>query len=317
MSGRTKQWLADRPALVALAALLAPALVSVAGFGVAALLPDVQVAARSLPHISLVPLGLPGADQAALPTPPPADVVPAGRTEIRVPIMEYHYIRVNPVARDRLGFNLSVTPADFAAQMDWLDASGFHPIDLNDLRAYYQTNLPLPSRPVVLTFDDGYADFYTAAFPVLQAHGFKAVAYIVPGFLGRPSYMNVDQVQLIDQSGIEVGAHTVHHVDLVKASPAGRKLEIEGSRSALEQMVGHAVLDFCYPSGMYDAAVIAATQQAGFQSATTEIPGTRHAWASRMTWSRVRVNGGEKLAQFAGSLDQPEPTTTASLPPPA
>jgi peptidoglycan/xylan/chitin deacetylase (PgdA/CDA1 family) len=314
--GRTKQWLADRPGLVTLVALLAPALISLTGLGVVSLLPDIHNARVSLPRISLGPLGLAHPDVTAAPTPVP-EMVPPGRAEIRVPVLEYHYVRVNPVASDRLGFNLSVTPPDFAAQMDWLDARGYHPVDLNDLRAYFQTNLPLPARPVVLTFDDGYADFYTAAFPVLQAHGFKAVSYIVPGFLGRPNYMTPEQVNLIDQGGIEVAAHTMHHVDLKQASPAARALEIGGSRTVLEQMVGHPVLDFCYPSGQYDANVIAAVMRAGFQSATTEVPGTRHTWANRMTWTRVRVMGGEQLDQFAASLDQPEVTATASPPPPA
>jgi peptidoglycan/xylan/chitin deacetylase (PgdA/CDA1 family) len=306
-----RQWLADRPAIVALTALLAPALISLLGFGVATLLPDVHLA-RALPQLSLRPPGVSTQGLDPLPAPVPDQVVPAGRADVRVPILEYHYVRVNPDRRDRLGFNLSVTPPDFAAQMDWLQSNGFHPIDLNDLRAYYQANLPLPSRPVVLTFDDGYADFYDAAFPVLQAHQFKAVAYIVPGFLNRPHYMTTDQVQVIDQSGIEVAAHTLHHVDLTKTSPAGLVVEIQGSRSALEQMVRHPVLDFCYPSGQYNAAVVAATQKAGFQSATTEVPGTHHTWANRLVWSRVRVNGGEKLEQFVKSLEQPEPTVSAS-----
>jgi peptidoglycan/xylan/chitin deacetylase (PgdA/CDA1 family) len=308
----TKQWLADRPAVVALTALLAPALISLLGFGFVALLPDAHLAARVLPQLSLRPPGVADQGLAPLATPGFDQVVPPGRPAVRVPILVYHYVRDNPDPRDRIGFNLSVTPPDFAAQMAWLQDSGFHPIDFNDLRTYFQTNAPLPSRPVVLTFDDGYADFYTAAFPVLQAHQFKAVSYVVPGFLGRRNYMSVDQVQVIDQSGVEVGAHTMHHVDLTKASPAGLVVEVQGSRSAVEQIVGHPVLDFCYPSGQYNAAVIAATQRAGFQSATTEVPGTSHTWADRLVWSRVRVNGGEKLEQFAASLAQPEPTVSAS-----
>jgi peptidoglycan/xylan/chitin deacetylase (PgdA/CDA1 family) len=306
-----KQWLADRPALVALAALLSPVLISVIGLGLSALVPDVQLASRALPtFVMRLPQFAP--DPTA--RPPAADqVVPGGRSAVRVPILEYHYVRVNPDPRDKLGFNLSVTPDDFNAQMDWLQANGYHPVDFGDLRAYFENQRPLPARPVVLTFDDGYDDFYTAAFPVLQAHGFKAVSYVVPGFLDRPRYMTTSQVREIDMAGMQVGAHTVHHVDLTKATPAELALEVQGSRSALDQIVGHPVLDFCYPSGKFNAAVIAATRQAGFQSATTEVPGTGHAWADRLTWSRTRVPGGEKLPQFVASLGEPEPTVS---PPP-
>jgi peptidoglycan/xylan/chitin deacetylase (PgdA/CDA1 family) len=290
-------------------ALLTPVLVSVVGLSVAALVPDVRLASRALPQFSLhvqapavAPLQPANADQ----------VVPPGRAQVRVPILEYHYVRVNPDPRDRLGFNLSVTPPDFQAQMDWLKASGYHAIDLNDLRAYFQKQAPLPSRPVVLTFDDGYIDFFTTAFPVLMDHGFKAVSYVVPGFLNGPRYMTTDEVRAINTGGIEVAAHTMHHVDLTKASAAQMALEIQGSRNVLEQIVGHPVLDFCYPSGKYDAAVLAATEHAGFLSGTTEVPGTAHTWGDRLAWTRVRVPGGERLDQFVGSLGQPEPTVTPS-----
>jgi peptidoglycan/xylan/chitin deacetylase (PgdA/CDA1 family) len=298
-----KRWLAERPALVALAALLAPVVFSVIGLGLTALLPDGQVAGRTLPAFTL---RLPhfAADQQA--------VVPAGRDTVRVPILEYHYVRVNPDPRDQLGFNLSVTPDDFNAQMDWLQANGYHPVDFGDLRAYFKEQKPLPSRAVVLTFDDGYADFYTTALPILESHGFRAVSYVVPGFLDHPRYMTTAQVREIDRAGMQVGAHTVHHVDLTTASSAGLTLEVQGSRNALDQIVGHPVLDFCYPSGKFNATVIAAVRQAGFESATTEQPGIGHTWADRLTWSRVRVPGGEQLSGFATSLGDPEPTVPPS-----
>lgn len=300
----------DHPALVAVVALLAPVLVSVIGLSAAALVPDVQLASRALPQFSLHMPAQPSAQP--LPPASPDQVVPAGHAQVHVPILEYHYIRVNPDPKDRLGFNLSVTPSDFQAQMDWLKANGYHPVDLNDLRAYFQKQTPLPSRPVVLSFDDGYIDFFTTAFPVLMDHGFKAVSYVVPGFLDQPRYMSTDQVRAVSSAGVEVGAHTLHHVDLTKASAAQQATEIQGSRSALEQITGQPVLDFCYPSGMYNAAVVAATERAGFQSATTEVAGTAHGWGDRLTWSRVRVNGGENLGQFVGSLGQPDPTVTPS-----
>src|SRR5581483_10744436 len=101
-----------------------------------------------LPHVRTF-AELPKAD-------PPAPVVPLGRAALRVPILMYHYIRVNPVPGDQLGFNLSVTPDDFRAQMDWLAANGYHPVDFNDLRDYWAGRAPLPERPIILTFDDGY-----------------------------------------------------------------------------------------------------------------------------------------------------------------
>jgi len=300
-----RDWFAQRPGITALAALLAPVLIGVVGLGLAGLLPDVAPAGV-LSHFSL-PIPFISAPEPT-PTPEAREVVPAGRSPVQVPIIEYHYIRVNPDPRDRLGFNLSVTPSDFKAQMDWLQVNGYHAITLNDLRAYFQEQKPLPSRPIVLTFDDGYADFYTTAFPILQAHGFTAVSYVVPGFLDHPRYMTSAQVEEIDGAGIEIGAHTMTHADLTKAGPAQLVLEVEGSKNALEKLLGHPVLDFCYPSGKFNDAVIASLRQFGLQSATTELPGTDHTWDGRLTWKRVRANGGELLGEFIASLGTPEKT---------
>lgn len=303
-----REWFTERPGLVALAALVAPALISIAALGLTGLLPEAAPARSALSHFSLPLPFLSTPEPTPVPTPVEREVIPPGRPQVRVPILEYHYIRVVSDPRDRLGFNLSVTPADFQAQMDWLQANGYHPVDLNDLRAYFKEQKPLPARPVILTFDDGYTDFYTTAFPVLQSHGFKGVAYIVPGFLDHPRYMTSAQVVEIDRAGIEVAAHTMTHADLTKASAAGLVSEIQGSKNALERMLGHPVLDFCYPSGMFNATVIAALQQFGFESATTELPGTDHTWASRLTWTRVRVNGSERLDQFVANLGTPDKT---------
>jgi peptidoglycan/xylan/chitin deacetylase (PgdA/CDA1 family) len=236
----------------------------------------------------------------------PTLVIPPGRP--RVPILEYHYIRVNPNPSDRLGFNLSVTPDDFAAQMDWLAAHGYHPITLADLRAYFEQGRTLPARPVVLSFDDGYLDFYETAFPILQAHHFKSVAYIVPGFLNRPAYMSGDQVAGLDRTGlVEIGSHTMHHVNLASADPAGLAAEVNQSKSVLEALLHHPVLDFCYPAGAFNSDVEDALTAVGYQSATTELPGIEHSWSDRLTWTRVRVGGGENLSDFTAGLGDAEP----------
>jgi peptidoglycan/xylan/chitin deacetylase (PgdA/CDA1 family) len=227
----------------------------------------------------------------------------------------YHYIRVNPDPADRLGFNLSVTPVDFARQMDWLAASGYHPIDFDDLRGYLLGGGDLPDRPVVLTFDDGYRDLYTAAYPVLRAHHFKAVAYIVSGFVNSPVNVTADQVLEMDANGIQIGAHTVSHADLTKLSGAGLWHEVADSKASLEGLLGHPVLDFCYPSGRFDDRVVRAVQAAGFLTATTTQPGLVHSAGDRFTWTRVRVSGGESLEQLVSDLGPPESGPLVDQPP--
>jgi peptidoglycan/xylan/chitin deacetylase (PgdA/CDA1 family) len=244
------------------------------------------------------------------------EMVPAGRPSVSVPILMYHYIRFNPDPHDALGASLSVTPDDFNAQMDWLARNGYHPIDLDDLRGYLLAGAVLPSKPIVITLDDGYRDLYTSAYPVLKRHQFKAVAYIVTGFLGRPTNVTAQQVVEMNANGIEIGSHTVSHPDLTKLPPAEVKRQLDDSKVTLEALLGHPVLDFCYPSGDVDPTVVQAVQAAGYQSATTTRGGVVHSAADRYGWTRVRVNGGEPLPEFQARLGRTEPSQPTLAPSP-
>src|ERR1700682_4707147 len=204
-------------------------------------------------------------------------VVAVGRRNITLPILMYHYVRKPPSMRsDLLGYKLSISPTDFATQMDWLARNGFHTVDFNDVRAYFAGSQPLPPKPLVITFDDGYADLYTAAFPILSAHDFKAVAYIVSGFIGQPRYATADQIVQMDHNGIEIASHTVNHADLAKSSAGNVWRELVESKRSLEQLLGHQVLDFAYPSGKFNAHVVSAVRQAGYDTAVTTLTSVDH-----------------------------------------
>jgi peptidoglycan/xylan/chitin deacetylase (PgdA/CDA1 family) len=239
----------------------------------------------------------------------PLQVIPTGRRNITLPILMYHYVRTPPSMRsDLLGYKLSVSPADFAAQMDWLSLHGYHAVDFNDVRAYFAGQSPLPAKPVVITLDDGYADLYTAAYPILAAHRFKAVAYIVSGFVGQPRYVTSGQVVELDRNGIEIASHTVNHANLARSSFASTMRELVDSKRWLEHLLGHSVLDFAYPSGQFNAQVVVEVQQAGYDTAVTTMSSVDHSLADRYTWTRVRVGGGESLADFAQNLGSPMPS---------
>jgi peptidoglycan/xylan/chitin deacetylase (PgdA/CDA1 family) len=232
----------------------------------------------------------------------PLDAMAPGPPSINVPILTYHYIRVNPDRYDGMGFALSVTPSDFAAQMDWLAQNGYHTITTEDLFTYLNLYGGLPSKPVILTFDDGYADFYTTALPILRSHNFVAVSYVVTGFVGWPGYMTTAQIVEADRSGMEIGSHTINHPNLASMSAAAVWPQLTQSKLFLEQVLGHPVLSFCYPSGKYTSAVASAVSAAGFHDATTTRFGYSYTIANRYAWSRLRVSGGESLDQFAAAV---------------
>lgn len=230
-------------------------------------------------------------------------VIPIGRASISVPILMYHYIRPAPsIYLDRLGYRLTVSPDDFHAQMDWLSVNGFHPVDFNDLRAYFGGLTPLPSKPVVITLDDGYSDLYTTAYPILKSYRFKAVAYIVTSFVGQPTYVTGEQIVEMDQNGIQIASHTIDHANIGGASLGSATYQLATSKAWLQQLIGHSVVDFAYPSGKFSSSAVYALQATGYDTAVTELPGTVHGRADRYTWTRMRVGGGESLSDFIYSL---------------
>jgi peptidoglycan/xylan/chitin deacetylase (PgdA/CDA1 family) len=233
----------------------------------------------------------------------------------------YHYIRVNPVATDRMGFVLSVTPADFEEQIRFLWSHGYNSVTLTDVREYVRNGKALPRNPVAITFDDGYDDAYTAALPVLQRYHMTATFYIITGFLDRPRYMTWDQVIALDRAGMEIASHTVSHPGLPSLGYGAKGYQLSASQLALETRLGHPVLDFCYPGGQLDVPTEQAVIRAGYLTATTTAFGYATPLDDPFRLPRVRVSGAEGLVEFAkllgdrvGPQDLRRPTPTTSPP---
>jgi peptidoglycan/xylan/chitin deacetylase (PgdA/CDA1 family) len=225
-----------------------------------------------------------------------------------VPILMYHYIRINPDPHDLLGFNLSVTPHDFAVQMLYLQATGFHVVSLGTAIEAIRTHRSLPSRPVVLTFDDGYRDFYTVAAPVLQRLNFTATSFVVSGFLGRARYMTPQMVQILDAEGFTIGDHTVDHAALSSLPAARAAWEMSTARSALEGLIHHPVVDLAYPGGDFNPSVEQQVRQLGFQDALSTLPGPYHTDSTLYALTRQRVSGGISMGYYAQLTGGPAPT---------
>ena len=246
-----------------------------------------------------------GPDRPMTPADPGAQplVVSGGlSTSVRIPILVYHFIRVNPLAGDRVGAALSVTPADFTAQMAWLAAHGYRTITPAQLVQVLRERRQPVGRIVMLTFDDGFDDFATTAVPILRHFGFTAVDYVVSGFIGLPGYMTEAQIRQVDAEGMTIGAHTVHHVPLAQLPITTAAREVTQSKAALQAILGHPVLDFAYPYGSVSPAVEVIVRAAGFRSAVTTLGGIGQPDTDAYGLRRMHVNGGESISAFIISL---------------
>jgi peptidoglycan/xylan/chitin deacetylase (PgdA/CDA1 family) len=132
----------------------------------------------------------------------------------------------------------------------------------------------LPAKPVVLTFDDGYRDFYTDVFPVLKKYNAKATVYMIAGFVGYKNNLTDAQLKELAVSGlVDIGAHTVHHVGLTHGSSPMIEQEVTEGKKILEIMTGQPVVSFAYPNGEYDDVVATVVRQAGYTTAVSTKPG--------------------------------------------
>lgn len=216
----------------------------------------------------------------------------------------YHYIRVNPDPADRMGYNLSVTPETFAAQVEYLTRQGYRAISIGQLVAHLRENQPLPPKPIILTFDDGYRDFYTNAYPVLKRYGQKGTVFVITGLIGNKEYLTWEQIMELATDGIDFGAHTVHHPDLQRTGEGQAAIEIKASKEALELALGKSIIAFGYPSGRYNDSVVNLVKAAGFQAAVTTQQGIWHRERDLFILNRLRVTNAmapEALVRYIES----------------
>jgi peptidoglycan/xylan/chitin deacetylase (PgdA/CDA1 family) len=199
-------------------------------------------------------------------TAPSGPKEPPGRP---VPILMYHVIGNPPAGAPYPG--LYVAPSDFKAQMAYLARAGYHPVALSQVWSYWHGG-PLPVRPVVLTFDDGYLGDYTVAAPVLHSRGWPGELDLLVANLHRHGWgLKTWQVQRMARQGWEIASHTLTHPDLNLLGAADLHSEVADSRTLLQHTFHQPISFFCYPAGDYDATVIAAVQQAGYLGALSEL----------------------------------------------
>jgi peptidoglycan/xylan/chitin deacetylase (PgdA/CDA1 family) len=235
----------------------------------------------------------------------PGDLTPpAEPVTVRVPILMYHYISRNPRwPADPIRTGLSVLPRQLASQLMYLQRAGYTTITLDNFVAALHGEGSLPKQPVILTFDDGYEDFYTNAYPLLQQYNAQATIYIITEKIGAPGYMSLGQLRELAASPlITIGAHTRTHPMLATLKPAQSWDELAGSKIDLEQALGVPVHHLAYPAGNYSPLILQQARDIGFATAVTTQEGLLQRDDQLLTLRRVRVNGGADLADFIAGL---------------
>lgn len=254
----------------------------------------------STPTPSLSPTSTP------TPTPPqPTPDAEAANRRVRLPILMYHYVEPLPAGAGELRRGLTVTPEDFAAQMQYLADRGYVTVSLYDLAEALALGRPLPEKAVVLTFDDGYRGLLDYALPVMQSHAFTGTVFVITEFADRelPQYLTWPELKQLAARGWRIEPHGKTHAPLAGAGRDKQVYEMLGAIESVEAHIGVRPRFFCYPSGRFDELTLQLAQELHLWGAVTTRGGRQHRYADRFTWTRVRVDGRGALADFVNALE--------------
>ena len=193
----------------------------------------------------------------------PVEEITAVADGPKVLVLNYHQIgnRSDP---------LSISVRDFDLQMKFLADSGCITITPEELYGGLNGEIELPPKPVLITFDDGYIDNYTNAFPILKKYNLRATIFVIPTFTGAyPGYLNWEQLREMESAGVTVESHTLTHPKLEELPDDEIRSELLNSKMLLEQQLGHPVEFLAYPTGTYNLHIAGIAQDAGYKGAFT------------------------------------------------
>jgi peptidoglycan/xylan/chitin deacetylase (PgdA/CDA1 family) len=167
----------------------------------------------------------------------------------KTPVLLYHHIQSSERARLNNQISLTVFTDYFEKQMAYLKEKGYQIVTMNDLNNFFLGNVGLPPKSIILTFDDGYQDFYSDAYPILKNYGFKATAFLPTGLMDNPGYLTWNEIEEMSQTGlIYFGNHTWSH-----HSTATDKLTVEKEINTAQLQLSERGLNmikvFAYPYG--------------------------------------------------------------------
>ncbi|MBP3781517.1 MAG: polysaccharide deacetylase family protein [Selenomonas sp.] len=204
-----------------------------------------------------------------------------------VPVLNYHQIN------DRDENALTVHTNQFDAQMKYLAENGYHTITPKEMLDAWDSGTPLPEKPVIITFDDGYADNYRCAYPILQKYNLRGTIFLVSDFISTyPNYLTWAQVLEMQESGlVNFESHTLSHAQLDTTSPEETWNQLSNSKKALEWYLKKDIDFLAYPCGFYDEELQSKVKEAGYKGAFTVNFGLADKDENRYVMDRVPIFG--------------------------
>lgn len=205
------------------------------------------------------------------------------------PILMYHYISTAPDNANSTLVDLTVPPDLFAQHLDTILELGFTTITMRQLWAGLSGVAPLPEKPLVLTFDDGYWDAHAHAAPLMLSRGMTGTVFVVSRFVGQASYLQWGDARALNAAGIEIGCHTATHANLSLFGRDVQEAEIKEATEAIEANIGVRPTSFCYPFGRLNNLTPRILEEYGYHTAVTTSDAVVQYHSNPYRMGRVRV----------------------------
>lgn len=214
---------------------------------------------------------------------------------VRVPVLMYHHVQTEEAAKANKQTGLTVYTDVFQKQMQYLKDKGYNTAGMNDLINFFDNGTPVAPKSVLITFDDGYGDFNTDAFPILQNLGFKSTVFVSTGLVGNPGYLSWDQITSMNGSTLFAN-HTWSHKN-VGGSTATMQYEITTTDTQLSDRGLDSPKVFAYPYGFETKNAESFLNSLGYKAAFTTFPGNILCKKQRFALPRIRI-GSTTLSYY-------------------
>ncbi len=220
---------------------------------------------------------------------------------IGVPVLYYH--SVDPSEANEV----IISPEKLREELTFIKDSGYTTLTMSELNDYILNNAPIPEKSIVITFDDGYADNYANAFPILKELDMKATIFVISNFTDKDGYyMTSQQIKEMSDYGIDIQSHTASHAHLNQLTYEEQLNELKTSKEKLESITEKPVISIAYPFGDYDDNTILASKEAGYSLSFNTNRGLSDRTDNPLSLNRIYVSSLYSIEQFKEILESTE-----------
>lgn len=222
------------------------------------------------------------------------------KEDIGIPVLYYHSVLPDSEVTTRN--EVTISPENLKKQLSLVKELGYTTLTMSELNDYIVNNKEIPKKSILITFDDGYADNYVHAFPILKELDMKATIFVISSGIDGGYYMSSDQLKDMVKYGIDIESHTVNHVHLNTLSYKEQLKELKDSKATIEKVTNKEVLSIAFPFGDFNNDTLKAATDAGYSVAFTTNKGLANRTDNKVALDRIYVSSEYSLETFKDRL---------------